>query len=87
MSIVEAGLNNVLVVSSKVGGIESLYGEEEIVFFQPSSIESLIETLSAILSDITKYNTYSVNLAKKVASFNWENVRDKWMNSLNIKTQ
>lgn len=87
MSIVEAGLNNMIVVSSKVGGIETLYGEDEIVFFQPGSFESLIETLITILSDITKYNTYSVNLAKKVASFNWANVRDKWMNSLNIKTQ
>ncbi len=87
MSIVEAGLNNMIVVSSKVGGLETLYGEVEIVFFQPGSIESLIETLSALLSDITKYNTYSVNLAKKVVSFNWANVRDKWMNSLNTKTQ
>lgn len=87
MSIVEAGLNNMIVISSKVGGIESLYSEDEIVFFQSGSLGSLIETIGYIFADISKYNTYSINLAKKVVSFNWANVRKQWIYSLNIKTR
>lgn len=87
MSIVEAGLNNMIVVSSKVGGIESLYTEDEIVFFRTGNLSSLIETIGTVLADVSKYKTYSSNLAKKVISFNWTNVRVQWIDSLNIKTQ
>ena len=87
MSIVEAGLNNMIVVSSKVGGIESIYSEDEIAFFRSGSLECLVETIGDLFADITKYSTYSINLSKKVVSFNWANVKDQWLNSLNINNQ
>ena len=87
MSIVEAGLNNMIVVSSKVGGLEALYSEGEIIFFQSGSLRSLVETIGNLFTDITKYSTYSINLSKKVVSFNWANVRAQWLNSLNINNQ
>ena len=84
MSIVEAGLNNLIVVSSKIGGIESLYNDNEIVFFKSGNIESLRYNVQKVLNNISEYRIYSKNLIEKVKTFKWINVRQKWISALNI---
>lgn len=84
MSIVEAGLNNMIVVSSKVGGIKTLYTDKEIVFFESGNIDNLYMVLSNVINNFSDYTTYPKNLLNKVKSFNWMNVKQQWMNSLNI---
>ena len=84
MSIVEAGLNKMVVVSSKVGGIYSIYKENEIVFFESGNLVSLMTTLNDVIENISNYESYSQNLYNKVNSFNWMSVREKWLNALNI---
>jgi len=83
MSIVEAGLNNLIVISSKIGGIESLYNDTEIIFFESGNIDSLRYNMQKVINNVTEYRIYSKNLIEKVKTFNWTNVRQKWMNALN----
>jgi hypothetical protein len=84
MSIVEAGLNNLIVISSRIGGIESLYNESEIIYFESGNIESLRYNVQKVLNNISDYRIYSRNLIEKVNTFNWINVRQKWISALNI---
>ena len=81
MSIVEAGLNGLLCISSEAKGIKALYDNSEILFFRnPEQLESLIS------NSIINYNSYiphRINLQNKVRNFNWMNVKDKWLNALN----
>lgn len=86
MSIVEAGLNNLLVISSKVGGIESIYSDNEILYFESGNLANLINVFDEITNtNDNKYKSISANLTKKVKSFNWENVKEMWFQALNIK--
>ena len=87
MSIVEAGLNNLIVVSSKIGGIETIYSENEIKYFKSGDLDDLIRTFDALTCELSKYKSFSNNLTNKVISFSWENVKEKWLEALKINIQ
>lgn len=82
MSIVEAGLNKLVVITSNVGGITNLYKENEVVYFNSGDIESLKSNLNKVIDNISLYIDYSNNLYQKVLTFNWQNVRLKWLKLL-----
>jgi hypothetical protein len=87
MSIVEAGLNSMIVVSSKVGGINTIYSNKELVYFESGNLSNLKVELGLVINNITEYDCYSQSLLNKVKSFNWTNVREKWLNILNINSK
>lgn len=82
MSIVEAGINKLIVITSNVGGIKNLYSENEVIYFKSGEIDDLNNTLSEVINNISEYKDYAIKLNAKVLTFNWQNVRQKWINIL-----
>jgi len=77
LSIVEAGYNELCVLSTRVGGIESIYSESELLFFKGEN--ELAEKLLAVTQDYKGHNYFRFNLKKKVCTFTWYNVKADWL--------
>lgn len=84
LSIVEAGYLGLLVVSTKVGGIASLFTDEELVFFDDKKEGELECVLQDILEHPEKYEARRLALQEKVKQFTWRNVKEDWYKALNI---
>lgn len=84
LSIVEAGYLGLLVVTTKVGGIASLFTDEELVFFNDKKEGALEEVLLDILEHPEKYEARRLALQEKVKQFTWGNVKEDWYKALNI---
>lgn len=82
LSIVEAGLNNLLVVTTCVGGISTLYSEEEVLFFN-DAIELANKILEAT-SNPEKYQNLRENLHHKIMTYSWDRVKYDWLKILGI---
>jgi glycosyltransferase involved in cell wall biosynthesis len=82
-SFFESGYYNLLVVSTKVGGIATTFNENEIAYVPENSVEAFSKLLCNIIENPVKYDAYRKNLNIKVLKFNWMNVRDKWIELLN----
>lgn len=82
-TIVEAGYYNLLVISSKVGGISSAYSGEEIKFVEKNDKESFVNAILDAIENKEKYDSMRRNLKKKILNYNWHNIRDKWISNLN----
>jgi len=85
MSIVEAGLNNLIVVSSKSGGIPTIYSDNEIIYYEPGNADDLIAKLDSVINDPVSFRPYAERLSKRVSDFSWENVKAQWMQLINHK--
>lgn len=85
MSIVEAGLNNLIVISSKAGGIPTIYKDDEIIFYETGNTEDFLLKLNNVISDPENYRSYADRLSKRVTEFGWENVRTKWIKLIDNK--
>ncbi|MCI0473569.1 MAG: glycosyltransferase family 4 protein [Ignavibacteria bacterium] len=83
MSIVEAGQNNLIVISSKAGGIPTIYADNEIIFYEPGNTDDLLIKLDNVISNPENYKSYADRLSKRVTEFNWENVKTEWMRLIN----
>jgi L-malate glycosyltransferase len=85
MSIIEAGINRLIVISSKTGGIPTIYGENEIIFYEPGNKEDLIVKIYNVLNNPEIYRSYADRLHERVLSFSWNNVKTDWMELINNK--
>ena len=83
LSIVEAGLNKLLVVTSAASGIVSIYNNDEVIYAHNK--EEFINKLLDVVENYEKYQDIKINLFKKVQSFNWENVKHQWLNLIKTK--
>lgn len=83
LSIVEAGLNKLLVVTSPASGIVSTYNDDEVIYAHNK--EEFINKLLDVMGNYDKYQHIRMNLFKKVQNFNWENVKHQWLNLIKIK--
>ncbi|MCU0372446.1 MAG: glycosyltransferase family 4 protein [Ignavibacteria bacterium] len=83
MSIVEAGMNNLIVISSKTGGIPTIYSENEIIFYEPGNTDDLLIKLDNVISNPENYSSYADRLSGRVTEFKWENVKAEWMKIIN----
>lgn len=79
MSIVEAGMNGLQVLTSNAGGIASIYTGDEVTFFFKGNLDDCTERLNALLSDPGFYEYKKINLQEKIKGFTWESVRDNWI--------
>lgn len=84
LSIVEAGYLGLLVVTTKVGGIASLFTDEDLVFFDDKKEGELERVLQDILDNPEKYEARRLALQEKVKQFTWRNVKEDWYKALNI---
>jgi glycosyltransferase involved in cell wall biosynthesis len=87
MSIVEAGMNGLLVLTSRAGGINSIYTSSEVIFFEKGSKEDLINKLKTIIGSNDGFKLMKENLRKKVTGFTWDKVRRKWLLLIHDNTQ
>lgn len=79
MSIVEAGMNGMLVLTSDAEGIQSIYTNDEVVYFKRGDVKIFTEKLSDVLKEFNKYTCKIENLKVRVSGFTWENTREKWI--------
>lgn len=82
ISIVEAAANNLLVITTPVGGIRTLYSEDECLFFRPRNYKELAHHILKVIENPYKFVKFVNNLKNKVLKFTWSNVKDKWLNLL-----
>ncbi len=86
MSIVEAGMNGMLVLTSDAEGIQSIYTNDEVVYFKRGDLKDFTEKLADVLKDFDKYACKIGNLKVRVSGFTWENTREKWISLVEEKT-
>ena len=82
LSIVEAAHYELLVVSSRVGGVASVYNENEILFWDDNKPDELAEILYEIMSRPDQFDSYRFKLRMKTQRFTWKNVRELWLGSI-----
>lgn len=78
LSIVEAGLNKLLIITSAARGIVSIYNNEEVIYAH--NREEFISKLLDVMENYEKYQNIRINLFRKVQSFNWDNIKHQWLN-------
>jgi glycosyltransferase involved in cell wall biosynthesis len=81
LSIVEAGYNELLVISTRIGGIATIFDDSEVLFFDDAG--ELQDLLFRIAEDPARFDSLRKRLHMKVLSFTWENVRLDWMDVFN----
>lgn len=77
LSIVEAAYNKLSVVSTKIGGIETIFDSEEINYF--STVDEAKTIIMEIFSFPEKYTERTRKARSKVETFTWEKVRGAWL--------
>lgn len=87
MSIVEAGLNGLQILTSNPGGIASIYDDSEVNFFKKGDLSDFTEQLEALLANPGFFRYKTKNLAKKIIGFRWESVKNNWVELLNNTAQ
>ena len=70
------------VFSTKAGGINTLYNDNELIFFDDKN--DLTDKLLDVLEHPESYDNLRKNLHNKIINFTWNNVKDKWINILNL---
>lgn len=81
-TIFEAGFYKLLVVSSKVGGIATTFGQDEILFVENNDKDSYIEAFVNIVNNGKIYDDMRNNLYEKVIQYDWDNVKNNWLEIL-----
>jgi len=78
-TIYEAGFYKLLVVSSRVGGINTTFGENEIAFAEENTKEEYVRIISDYFMKPDDYRGMRLNLHNKVKGYDWNNVKEKWL--------
>ncbi|MBI5403532.1 MAG: glycosyltransferase family 4 protein [Ignavibacteriae bacterium] len=82
-TIFEAGFYDLLVISSRVGGINTTFGDQEIAFVENNTREEYIKILSDYFEQPEKFTYKRKNLRDKILGFDWNNVKEKWLDVIN----
>ena len=79
VSVMEAMALGLPVISTNVGGLPYLI-EEDVngILVSPNNINSFVEAIIDLLSDLEKSQTLAKNARVKVEGFDWEVVKEKW---------
>lgn len=83
LKLVEAGFNEILVISARYGGTSTVYDDSECLFFEKGDYGKLSEHILDVIEKPHLYDFFRENMHKKVMSFTWEKVRDKWLELIN----
>ncbi|MFA5336706.1 MAG: glycosyltransferase family 4 protein [Candidatus Omnitrophota bacterium] len=82
LKLVEAGFNEILVISARYGGTSTVYSESECLFFEKGDYKKLSEYILEVLEKPHMYDPFRENMHKKVMSFTWDKVRGNWLKLL-----
>ena len=85
MTLLEAGYNNLLIVSSRAEGIISVFSDDEIIYPPENSCESFVEIFEKIFNNQKEYDCIRDAFRIKIRSFNWNSVKDKWLTIIENK--
>jgi glycosyltransferase involved in cell wall biosynthesis len=77
LTIVEAGYKKMMVLSTRIGGIATIYDESEILFFDDE--KELAVNLLKVISEPAKYDIFRDNLNKRIHEFTWDKVKEPWL--------
>lgn len=87
MSIVEAGMNGMLVLTSDAEGISSIYTNDEVVYFKRGDVRDFQEKLTDVLKEFDKYACRIENLKVKISGFTWKNTREEWISLIEDRAE
>ena len=82
LRLVEAALNELLVVSVRYGGTATIYDDKECLFFEKGNYEKLSEYILDVIEKPHLYDFFRENMHGKVMNFTWPNVRNNWLRLL-----
>ena len=82
LRLVEAAFYELLVISARYGGTATIYDDKECLFLEKGNYIKLSEHILGVLEKPHLYDSFRENMHKKVMSFTWEKVRDKWLELL-----
>ena len=80
LSIVEAGFSQMCVLTTRIGGIATIYRNDEVLFF--SDVEELVDKILDFAKHPHDFVSFRNKLHKKVVDFTWTNVRESWLRCL-----
>lgn len=78
LSFIEAGINHLSIISTRVGGIPSIYSADEVIYVESFDENELANKILSFYSDINMQLKYSRNLNSRIKDFSWENIKGKW---------
>jgi glycosyltransferase involved in cell wall biosynthesis len=79
---IEAGYNELLVITVSGGGVATVYNKNHCVFINKRDYKHLSESILDVLCNPAKYDVLRKNMNEKILSFTWDKVRDSWLNLL-----
>jgi glycosyltransferase involved in cell wall biosynthesis len=82
VSVMEAMALGLPIVSTNVGGLSYLILEDEGVLVENQNVEEMTLAIIQLLNSSENVGKLTKNAKKKVASFDWSVVREKWLQIL-----
>lgn len=83
ISLIEAMALGLPVISTNVGGIPFLIEDgKEGVLVEPNNVDQFVNAVKKLRNNEMKTNQMTLNARKKVESFDWEMVKEKWITIL-----
>lgn len=82
ISVIEAMALGLPVVSTNVGGIPYLLEEDEAILVSPNNVDAMKNAIIHLIENPTKVAQLSQNARTKAESFDWQNVKFKWIDLL-----
>ena len=82
VSVIEAMALGLPVVTTNVGGIPYLLKEDEAMLVPPDSVEAMDNAIRELLKSPDKVEKLSFQGRKKVEAFDWQAVKEKWIEIL-----
>lgn len=82
VSVIEAMALGLPVVTTNVGGIPYLLKEDEAMLVPPDNIEAMANAIRELLKSPDKVEKLSFQGRKKVEAFDWQAVKEKWIEIL-----
>jgi len=82
LRLIEAGCNELLVLTAQCAGPATIYNDQECLFFEKGDHEKLSEYILQVADQPHRYDALRANMHRKAMSFTWEKVKDDWMKLL-----
>ena len=86
VSVIEAMALGLPVVTTNVGGIPYLLEDQkEALLVLPNDVPAMTQAIISLVQNLEKTKRLSVAGRQKVEAFDWEVVKEKWMEILNLR--
>ncbi len=79
LSLAEAAFYQMLVISTDLASIKSIYDSSECLFFEKGDYKALARHILDVTEDPYRFDAHRINISKKAEGFSWEKVRGEWL--------